>query len=91
MSMSSFSVEVELKWVLMVHCILKWMNGERSCFKGNGYADECLSSWTPEVSALFLTVLGREKQVHRVIQTLGFTQCTQQKRCLLDHLLFLFH
>lgn len=91
MSMSSFSVEVELKWVLMVNCILKWIKGERSYFKGNDYADECLSYWTQEVTALFLTVPGREKQVHCVVQTLGFTHSTHPKRCLLDPLLFLFH
>lgn len=53
MSMSSFSVEVELKWVLMANCILKWIKCERTYFKGNGYADECLSSWTPEVLHCF--------------------------------------
>lgn len=61
-----------VKMVPMVYCILDWIKGESSNFRGNDYADECLSSWTLEVSALFLTVPGREKQVHRVVQTLGF-------------------
>lgn len=33
MGMSSFSVEVELKWVLMANCILKWIKAERTYFR----------------------------------------------------------